>query len=67
MRNVTPDFSKGRDRLRWEIAAALVLKIVLLSVLWLAFFRHDPNAPEPAVAELFSSDRAPLDRQESIK
>jgi hypothetical protein len=67
MNNVTSDFSKGRDHFRWEIALALVLKIVLLSVLWFAFFRHDPNVPKPAVADLFSSDRTHLVRQESIK
>jgi len=67
MRDSTSDFSSGRDRLRWEITLALILKIILLSVLWFAFFRHDPNTPKPAVADLFSSDRTPLVHQESIR
>jgi hypothetical protein len=67
MSDFTSGFSSGRDHLRWEIALALILKIVLLSVLWFAFFRHDPNIPKPAVADLFSSDRTPLVSQESIK
>ncbi|HYE34815.1 cytochrome oxidase putative small subunit CydP [Methylocaldum sp.] len=67
MSDCTSDFPSGRDRLRWEIALALILKIVLLSALWFAFFRHDPNAPKPAVTELFSSDRIPSVHQEKVK
>lgn len=67
MNDLTPDFTKRRDRLRWEIFLALTLKLALLSVLWLAFFRHDPNAPRPAVADLFSSNRTLLDCQERLE
>jgi hypothetical protein len=41
-------------RLRWEIAAALLFKVVLLGVLWFVVFRHDPAAPRPPVTDLFS-------------
>ena len=57
MDDFNTNFAGGRERLRWEITLALTLKIVLLSILWLAFFRHDPNVPRPAVADLFSADR----------
>ncbi len=67
MNDLTSDSAKGRNRFRWEIFFALALKIVLLSVLWFAFFRHDPNAPKPAVADLFSSNRTPFDYQERLE
>jgi hypothetical protein len=44
----------GSSRFRREIAAALVLKVILLGTLWFVLFRHDPALPKPSVAELFA-------------
>jgi len=41
-----------RSRLRWEIAAALAAKAMLLLVLYLLFFAHDQSAARPAPAVL---------------
>jgi hypothetical protein len=41
-----------RSRLRWEIAAALTAKAMLLLVLYLLFFAHDQSAARTAPAVL---------------
>lgn len=43
--------------LRWEISLALALKVVLLTALWFAVFRHPPDAPKAQVADLFAPAR----------
>ena len=43
-----------RSRLRIEIALALAFKVVVLGLLWFAFFRPDPDHPKPSRETLFS-------------
>jgi hypothetical protein len=50
--------SGGRHGLRFEIAAVLVFKGVVLWALWFLVFRHDPAVPRPSVAKLFTPAHA---------
>ncbi|CAL1240174.1 cytochrome oxidase putative small subunit CydP [Candidatus Methylocalor cossyra] len=45
-------------RLGRELALALVFKVVLLTILWLALFRPDPHRSRPSVEELFARSPA---------
>ena len=56
-----------RRTLRREIAAALLIKAVLLWGLWYVAFRHDGDKPanKPDIAELFRSTKASTPPQSS--
>jgi hypothetical protein len=45
----------GRLRLGQEIALALTVKILLLTLLWFAFFRPSPGAVKPDRGNLFTN------------
>jgi hypothetical protein len=64
MPNPTVDARHGRPRLGQEIALALIVKIALLSALWFAVFRPDPDRPRPSVADLFARGSAASVQQE---
>lgn len=57
--------SGGRHRLRFEIAAVLAFKVVVLWALWFLVFRHDPAVPRPQVAELFTPAHVSADLEKS--
>lgn len=47
-------FTLGR-----ELSWVLLLKVILLTGLWLLFFRHDPNATRPSVDAAFFMKASP--------
>ena len=56
-----------RSALRREIAAALLIKVVLLWGLWYVAFRHDGDKPanKPDIAELFRATKSSTPPQSS--
>lgn len=56
IRSVSSD--AGRDALRSEIGAVLLVKALLLTGLWLLFFRGGGEAAKPDVGALFVSGSA---------
>jgi hypothetical protein len=50
--------SAGRDFLRWEIGAALLVKVLLLTGLWSPFFRGGGESAKPDVGALFVAGAA---------
>ena len=57
-----------RKTLRREIAAALLIKVVLLWGLWYLAFRHEGDKPaaKPDIAELFRNTKATTPPQSSV-